>query len=240
VGIFDKNGVFDTYHARLEFREKVMGGIPKNPEIIEGWLRSKAGIEDELEVRQAMLRTLRELDPDADFNADASFEDLVKASKRLAGSMQTNGFKLDENGLYIESRQLKAGLKENVNILFAGQRWGKTRKGPKSFTAERTFVNPDRLYLGVKEPDGIDLVIGHVTDKQGQRSTVTYYEYVMRPVLEFEVIAARQNIGVKEGEIDAIPHEDWARVWTLYEENGIGALRSQGHGRFDITMWDRK
>ncbi len=170
---------------------------------------------------------------------EGRFEDLVKASKRLAGSMQTNGFKLDENGLYIESRQLKAGIKENVNVLFAGQRWGRTRKGPKSFTAERTFVNPDRLYLGVKEPDGIDLVIGHVKDKQGERSTVTYYEYVMQPTLEFEIIAARQNTGEKN-EIDAIPHEDWARVWTLYEENGIGALRSQGHGRFDIVQWDRK
>lgn len=228
MGIFD-DSVFTTYHARIELRDRIMGGTPTNPRVIEGWLRSKAGIEDEVEVRQAMLRTLRELDPDTEFDPDASFEELVKASERLAASTQTNGFKKDDHGLFVESRQVKAAIKECVNILFAAERWGKTKKGPKSFVAERVFINPDRLHLGVTEPTGIDLMIGHVSGPAGKRSTITYHEYVERPTLEFDVMVAE----------DAVSAKQWAQVWVLAQENGVGALRSQGHGRFDVTEWKR-
>lgn len=229
-GVFDAD-VFTTYHARLELRNKLMGGIPKNPRVIEGWLRAKAGIEDEEEVRQAMRRTLTELDPDLEIAPNASFDEIVKASEKLAGSMQTNGFKQDEQGLYIESRQVKALLKESVNILFPYQthKWGATRKTPKSFVAERVFINPDRLHLGVTEPDGVDLMIGHVSGPGGKRSTVTYHEYVEQPGIEFEVLVAE----------DSITQKQWAMTWVHSQENGLGALRSQGHGRFTITQWKR-
>ncbi len=234
MGIFDdQTNVFTTYHARLELRDKLMGGVPTNPKIIEGWLRAKAGIEDELEVRQAMLRTLRELDPDTTFDPNASFEELVQASERLAASTQTNGFKQDDRGLYIEARQVKAALKESTNILFpyikgnAKHMWGATKKTPKSFVAERVFVNPDHLHVGAMEPTGIDLMIGRVPGKDGKRSTITYYEYVERPTIEFDVMVAE----------NAITAGQWAQLWVHCQENGIGALRSQGHGRFDITEW---
>ena len=42
----------------------------------------------------------------------------------------------------------EAALKESVHILYAGDRWGKTKKGPKSFVAERVFLEGDRIYLG--------------------------------------------------------------------------------------------
>jgi hypothetical protein len=236
MGIFDDQvNVFTTYHARLEFRAKLMGGIPTNPRIIEGWLRAKAGIEDEVEVRQAMLRTLRELDPDTEFDPGASFEDLIKASEKLAASTQTNGFKHDDRGLYIEARQVKAALKESTNILFPytkgkdGHQWGITKKTPRSFVAERVFINPDRLHVGVAEPSGIELMIGHVSGKDGKRSTITYHEYVDRPTIECDVMVAE----------NAVTADQWARLWVHCQENGIGALRSQGHGRFEVTEWKR-
>jgi len=34
---------------------------------------------------------------------------------------------------------------------------------------------------------------------------------------------------------DSIEH--WPEIWTLSQEEGIGALRSQGHGRFDVEEW---
>ena len=43
-----------VYHATLVFRDKLVGGTPKDPRLIEGWLRSKAGIEDPQELRAAM------------------------------------------------------------------------------------------------------------------------------------------------------------------------------------------
>lgn len=228
MGIFDQQsgGVFTNYRARIVFRDKIMGGTPKNPKLIEGWLRSKAGVTKVEENRMMMLRTLLELG--ADVTPDMSFEELEVASEGLAASKQTNGFKQDENGLYLESRTIKAMLKECCNILYAGDRWGKTKKGPRSFLAERVFVNPDKVRLGVMEPDGVDLFIGHTSGPKGPQSNLTYYEYVQRAEIEFEVMVLQ----------DAIEHEHWPELWLAAQENGLGALRSQGFGRFDIEAWD--
>lgn len=245
MGIFDiASDVFVTYSARLRFRDRVMGGTPKNPKIIEGWLRSKAGIEQEEEIRRATLRTLLELG--AEVTPDMTFEELEKASEALAASRQTNGFKLGEQGLYLESRTVKAMLKESVNILYphGSGKWGSRKttdrksgeekdvggKGAKSFVAERVFVSPDRLWLGRTEPDGVEMFIGHVMGKAGPQSTLTYHEYVEGAVIEFDVMVLR----------DEVRAEYWPEIWVHCQENGLGALRSQGFGRFDIERWERK
>ena len=172
------------------------------------------------------MRTLTELG--VEVRPDMSYEELFKASEALAAQRQTVGFKADESGIYIESRIIKAALKENVNILYAGERWGDTRKGPKSFTAERVFINPERIYLQRAEADGVELFIGHTTGPKGPQSNLTYYEYATRPIVAFDVMVTR----------DALPLEYWPELWVQAQENGLGALRSQGFGRFDILAWD--
>lgn len=239
MGIFDGQ-VFTTYHARLQFRGRIMGGTPKDPGVIEGWLRSKAGVTDEEEITSMMIRTLYELGIDVPNNATT--EQVIEASKALAGKSAV-GFKRDNNGLFIEGRQVKAMLKECVNILYGGSEgWANPRakkkkdsdeplykKAPRNFTAERVFVNPERIYLGVKDPTDVDLVIGHIIGPQGPRSTLTYYEYVEAPAIAFDVMVTD----------DAIPQECWPEIWVQAQEIGLGAVRSQGQGRFDILAWDK-
>lgn len=245
MGIFDTQAtdMFAAYAARIRFRDRLMGGVPKNPKIIEGWLRSKAGIEQEEEIRRATLRTLLELG--ADVTPDMSFEELERASEALAASRQTNGFKVGEQGLYLESRTVKAMLKESVNILYpsGAVKWGRYQranqknqttteaggKSPKSYVAERVFVNPDRLWLGRTEPDGVEMFIGHVMGPRGPQSTLTYHEYVEGAVIDLTVMVLR----------DEVRAEHWPEIWVHAQENGLGALRSQGFGRFDIERWER-
>lgn len=228
MGIFDKQSsdVFATYHARLTFRDKVMGGTPKNPKIIEGWLRSKAGVDEVEELRRGMVRTLSELG--VDVRPDMTYAELETASNAVAASKQTNGFKMDEHGLYLESRTVKAMLKENCNILYAGDRWGKTKKGPRSFLAERVFVNPDHISLGVMEPSGIEMFIGHTSGPKGPMSNLTYIEFVQGATIEFDIMVLQ----------DAIEEKHWPELWLACQENGLGSLRSQGFGRFDVEAWD--
>lgn len=205
-----------------------MGGIPRNPKLIEGWLRAKSGLADDVdEIRVMLLRTMSEMG--ADVRPDMTFEELETASGKAAGVRETTGFKRGQNGLYIEARQVKAALKESTNILFAGERWGPTKKGPKSFLAERVFVSPDELWLGKTEPDGIEMVIGHVSGPQGPRSTLGYHEYVRQAEIGFDVLVAKNSIEANW----------WHDLWNHMEENGLGALRSQGYGRFDLLAWDR-
>jgi hypothetical protein len=233
VGIFSATEagrrLFQLYRARLEFRNKVLGGVPKDPQLIESWLRSRAGISDQEELRQAWLRTLLEIGVQV---ADTmSFEDAVEASKKLAADKVTNGFKVERSrGLYLEARQVKAGIRETINILYGGTRIGPTRKGARSYVAERVFITPDKLFLDRREPDGVELLVGHISGPQGPRSVLSYHEYVQAPAaLEFTVMVAE----------DAVPEEWWARLWTLFEQNGLGAVRSQGYGTFDLVRWDK-
>jgi hypothetical protein len=196
-------------------RDKLLGGVPKDPRLIEGWLRAKAGIEDPLELRQAVTRTVEELGEDSQVDA--------------ARKPTTVGFKVGEEGLYIEARQVKALLKECTNILFGGERWGPTRKGPKSFLAERVFVSPERLWLGCQEAAGLELIVGHISGAGGPLSTLGYHEYVVRPSIEFSIKVVR----------DVISADQWADVWVLAQEIGLGAVRSQGFGRFQLMSWER-
>jgi len=216
-----------TYKATLAFRDKLIGGVPKDPRLIEGWLRAKAGLAGGQELRQALIRTLGEIGVSA--HEDASDAELAEASSALASQRRTTGFKFDADGLYVESRQVKAMLKESTNIVYAGERWGPTRKAARAFLAERVFVDADRLLRGVQEPSGVEQVIGHVAGPTGPRSTLGYFEFVCRPMLSFRVLVLR----------DCIAPDQWQDIWAHAQENGFGALRSQGHGRFDLVDWRR-
>ncbi|SRR6266496_2326194 len=249
MGIFDDQvNLYTRYRARLQFRDRLMGGTPKNPKMIEGWLRSKAGIDQQEELRQAMARTMIELGHDV--QPGATFDEMVAASEKLASTKQTVGFKVEDEAPYIEARQVKAMLKESTNILFAGDKWTGTNKGPRNVVAERVFILPERISLGVPSIGGVEAIVGHITGPQGPRATLTYHEYVERPVVEFDVLIAesksaraywrklpsREDEAKLEG--DMLTDDQWALIWVHAQENGLGALRSQGYGRFDIEAWD--
>lgn len=238
MGVFEgKSKVFAVYEVELTFRDKIMGGIPKDPKVIQGWLRAKAGIGEERELAQFAARTMMENGHDLGVTAEQLltmdpnelYNLMDEVAERYAEEMQTNGFKINDSGLFIEDRQIKALLKESTNILFAGERWGQTKKGPRSFVAERVFVKPGRIHLGVQKPHGVELIVGHVSGPQGKRSTLTYHEYVVKPVINFKLEVVR----------DELSQDQWADLWTHAQENGLGALRSQSHGRFDVTKWER-
>jgi hypothetical protein len=216
-------GLFTRYRIDIEFRNKIMGGIPKRADVIEGWLRARAGVTQQEELLAATRRTL--LDLGLELPETATLDEMIEASKVMAAEKSTNGFKVDPGaGLYVETRQIKAAFKESCNVLFAGERWGVTKKGPRAFLAERVFVEGDIVPLGRTEPDGVDMVIGHVVGPQGPRSTLTYHEYVQQARCSFVVMSAN----------DCISADQWGLLLQHSAENGIGALRSQGHGRYDV------
>lgn len=125
MGMFDKaygNTLFATYAAELTFRDRSAGGTPSDPKMIEGWLRTKAGLTNDEERRQVMVRTLREIKPELFVLSDddgnplinpetASYEDLVAASVKAATEKQSNGFKRPDGiHLAIETRHVKSML----------------------------------------------------------------------------------------------------------------------------------
>ena len=85
----------------------IAGGTPTDPHVAEGWLRSKLGDSGD-NIREAVATTMVERGV-----AVEEATELVNANRHL------NGFKRDETGLLIEGRQLKASIKESVNVAVA-------------------------------------------------------------------------------------------------------------------------
>jgi hypothetical protein len=245
VGVFDhqKAELFATYAVELTFEDKILGGVPKNPKVIQDWLRAKAGIEEARELAEVTVRTMNENGLDNGISVkdlqtmppNEIYDVLAVAADQYADLKNTNGFKSDEDGLYIEDRQIKAMLKESTNIVFPYQKgkpegqWGVTKKTPKSYLAETVYIRPGRLHLGTHEPDKPELIVGHVPSPQGKKSTLTYHESVEQPVLSFEIDVLR----------DGLTLDQWGKVWLHAGMNGLGAVRSQSFGRFDVTKFER-
>lgn len=194
----------------------IAGGIPSDPKIAEGWLRTKFDDPDQVIAEKAAeLMVERGLDRD---EALAAVSDL----KHL------NGFKRDDAGLYIERRHLMAAIKEAACVAVAvgklPSRWGKTSKGIKGFVAEHICIIEDKLYLGVTEPTGINQSFPHTFRGTG----IQYTEYVDEAKIDFTV---KSDYDFKA--------EEWAHLWLTGEQQGIGAQRSQGYGRYEVTRWEK-
>lgn len=217
--------VFDTYRDlawphRFEGTLRVStiaGGIPSDERVAEAWLRTKLTDKEDL-LREAVAKTMAERGISAE-----------EATEVVASLKHFTGFKRSpEHGLYIEGRQLKAAIKESAMIAVATEKiplkgWGITKKYLKGFVAEHIMVVDDILPLGVTEPSGI--VQQFVHTQYG--SAPHYKEYVTDCDIHFTVIT----------DYDFKP-EHWAQIWLTGEQQGIGASRSAGFGRYTVTKWE--
>lgn len=204
------------YHGAIHLRN-IAGGTPTDEKVMEGYLKTKLASPDEI-IREAVAETMVERGVS------------VEEATRLVGDAKSlNGFKRGQHGLYIEGRQLKACIKEAASVAGAagkipiGTVWGKTRKGLLSFIAEHVMVVDDRIYLGADEPTGIMQRFVHTF----RGSSIQYEEYVEDADIEFTVITDYE-----------FSEENWAMIWLTAEQQGLGASRSQGFGRFEITEWN--
>lgn len=206
------------------------GATPSDPNVAEGWLRTKMKASDDV-LRQMVYEVMLEREM-----SEAEAVEALDRDKHLLG------FRRDpERGgeLYLEGRCLKAGLKEAVSVaanegkIKQGRAWGgsdvSVKKGLLSWFPEHVFVVEDRVYLGVKEPDAIDQSFIHkVLPGKGPTSSIQYNERIDEATLSFTV----------ETDHNFAP-EEWAMIWTTGERQGLGAGRSQGHGTYVVTRWEQ-
>ena len=246
-GIFDDiTDRFVKYRVRIQFEDKVCGGIPNDPKIIESWIASKTGIKDEERLR-AMAAKFIAMDGGVDPNASVDLGVLDKAVEDVANVTNLCVFRRDENGIYLENRHIKACLRESTNILYAGTRFGPTKKSPKSFVAERLFVEEMRIYLcerddsglvrNKRRADGTLTFTGHVSGPTGERSVLTRYEYANQPEVSFHLLVATDP---KTNTLyDDLDERRIMETLAHCQRIGLGALRSQSMGMFKVVDWAR-
>ncbi|MGD9991013.1 hypothetical protein [Pseudonocardia sp.] len=197
---------------------RICGGVPTDPKVAEGWLRTKLGVANDHLIQQQVAEVMADRGVTAD-----------EAVAEVDTNRHLNGFKRDDQGLYIEGRQLKAAIKEAASVAAAAGKlplksWGKTNKGLLGFIAEHVCVVDDRLHLGVSDASGIEQRFVHTWRGTG----IQYEEYVDDAKISFEVIADHP-----------FTDEQWAMIWLTGEQQGIGATRSQGYGRYTVTSWEK-
>lgn len=223
------------------------GGTPTDPRVAESWIRKNLGVTTEellqKQVAEVMVERGVTTDGDDDIVAQVNANKHLNGFKRgrCANCPKTGLFCADgEHPLFLEGRCLKAAIKEATSVAvatgkIAPQGWGRTNKWIKGFTAEHICVVEDKLYLYAAGEDG---VLAPVTKPSGvnQRFVSThngtgiqYEEYVNNAQVRFTVITDYD-----------FTDEHWAMMWLTGEQQGLGATRSQGYGRYTVTEWKRE
>ena len=205
------------FHGTITVRN-MAGGIPSDPNTAKGWLSTKLTDNRDDLIRDLVAQTMVERGVTAE-----EARDEVNTLKHL------NGFKRNEHGLYFEGRQLKAAIKEAASVARATDklksRWGSTSKGVLGFVAEHIMVVEDTLQLGVTEPSRV-LQSFPKNPRTGQTG-IQYTEVIDEATFNFTVISDHK-----------FTDEEWAMLWLTGEQQGIGASRSQGYGRYEVTSWE--
>ena len=211
---FNTDKLYGKWTVEIQTRDKLCGGTPRTPEMIEGWVKAKTGYSDE-QAKELAAEAIEDIQGQL---TDASW----------------NGFRADERGLYIETRQVKAMLRE----CFTVQRLFVKRRGSKQIYQHGLEIkgaeHPRRIYLDRGEPDGCDESPIHVMTPQGPRSALKRVDYVKGALLSFELWRYKTI----PQETRHIGEEALVAALTLAQENGLGADRSQGQGKFDVVGFE--
>jgi len=206
--------IWKRYKVELQVTNRLMAGIPKNPEMIEAWLEARQPSEAAIARRRA---NGEEITPVAVLAEQVAEEvDAVEEERAWLG------FKKDDV-LYIEGSNVKAHLKDCANIMQKLLDF----KALRSKLADRVYVEDERVYLGKAEPDGYYEHPVHVMTRQGPRSALKRNDYVEQPCLSFGLRV------LADGVID----EDLLRdIFEYGGTHGIGAERGLGYGRYELKV----
>lgn len=234
----------------------LVGGVPTDPDVAAGWIKTKMGLPTEDLVKAEVEKVMDErgVTPDAaieevnrnrhltgfkrDFGSAVAVADQKKAA--------TTGFVFEGKRkifteaearrtfgeLGIEGRQLKAMLKEATMIAGAADhipmtKWGKTNKAIKGYLAEHMFVREDWIPLGVTEPSAIVQSFVHTWRGAG----IKLEEHVNDVEAHFTIVT--------DDDFAERDKDFFGKILSVGEMNGVGASRSQGYGRFVVTRFEK-
>lgn len=209
------------YEAELLFLD-IAGGVPSDPAVAEGWIKSKIKDPNKGDrIRQAVDEIMKERNLTQD-----------EATAELNAKRNCNGFLRDPatGQLYIKGYQAKAALKEAVSVAVAAgkleqRKWGKTNKGAISFAAEHIQVMEERILLGVTEPT--EVIQTFPVNSITKQTSIQYTEVCRGVTAKFTVTTDWQ-----------FTDEQWAAIWLTGNLQGMGASRSQDHGRYNVIGWE--
>lgn len=242
-GVFDQYipTVWDnTFEVSLHFQD-IAGGTPSDPNVAEGWIRSKL---KETPKDDRIRQAIEELMASRNFSEKEAVEELNK-------QRNVNGFLRDPKTgqLFIRGAQLKAALKEAAGVALASGKlrsgnktkagsdantsWGKTGKGTLSFVAEHIQVLSTKVLL-------FDENWAPLKDSTYIRQSFPVNPRTKQTGIQYTEICEQARLKAMVTSDWDFTDEQWGTLWVTGELQGIGASRSQDFGRYKVIGWDRQ
>lgn len=218
IGELDSEDIFEVYRFRGKFRTSVIGGIPADPEILEGHMLRKGKTAQEIETALAMLEKTVELN-----------------TVEGATAVSTNVFYGDEKGIFINDYQIIGMLKEVMQIQKSITSWrNKIQNGVR--------VSPQNIYLMregdyIETWDGFSQSVVHSEYMGRPQSSVKKMAYINNAEFECEVWVGR-DFSKAGGGKPIINAEIMRKLLKHAQEIGLGAMRRMGNGKFDAEWVD--
>jgi hypothetical protein len=213
VSVLDNSDLYDMYEVTIQMKGKLCGGIPKNQEIISDWIKARTGFDDQKTADQ-----IADMEAHVDEQAEKSWI----------------GFYRNEDGICVECRGIKAMFKECASVL----RITEQKRGCKQIFQHgfeiKSVSGGDVIPLGREKADGFVESVCHVMTAQGPRSSLKRVDYVEKIAISFVVLVLRTTAQ----ETRHIGEKEIRKILAFAQENGLGADRSQGRGKFVVTKFE--
>ena len=209
------------YDLKMRFRDRLMGGIPKNPDLIGDWLKARMPSDAAIAKRTVAGEAI------------SSVETLTKEVEQTIEAVEERawtGFQSDDHGLFVRQDHIKAHFKDCGNVL----RVLAEVTAFRSKIADRVFPEPPRIYLYSQvtedifsEPDGYWEHPVHVMTPRGKRSALKRTDYVKQPMI-------RLTLRVLDDK--TITEKHLRDILEYGSVHGFGAERGLGNGQYEFTL----
>lgn len=247
------------YLVEANILSKIVGGTPKRLETTFAMIdsRTKAGklTEEEAEaIKENVVKRYQEMHKKT---AAANGEEAETADPEAISAAATaleanwNTFWFDANGLYLETRTIKAAIRSSLSVLnvFTENRTARKRVGHNDGSyIESTGPYLDRIYLMrhgnyITEPDEYEDRVVLLRTAKGPISALKRIDVVwgeeMNKDVEGEPYECRLTWKYKVLKSCTISEEDVVKGLALLQDRGLGAMTSQGFGRFKLSRFER-
>jgi hypothetical protein len=133
-------------------------------------------------------------------------------------------FHRDANGLLVYDYFIKGFFKNAGNVLKEELKI----KNLRSKLSDLFFIQPRKIYLGKKKPDGVIERPLRAQTAQGPRVTLARSDYIAAGTeIEFDVALLQGKGELKDGII--------AQLLEYGQLQGLGQFRNGGYGRFEVV-----
>lgn len=233
----------------LEFRDKILSGIPQSGDMLDYFIKMKqmsdsekedfilriqkgAMSDDEKAEMKETSWTTFEKDREGfcclwHNNIKAMLREICsvtgiymkKRASSAKGEERCGGKQTFQHGFNLKA--VDGGDDLRIRLLTNGEYARAEKRGEPAIW--KPFA--DGKYIPVKTPHGYVDRIKHISDASGKRSAIGRHDFFEKARLKFEIWWLNNG---------TYSVDDLKKLLALAQDDGLGASRSQGMGRFDV------